>query len=95
MLVIASSLKHQILLELHSFALASHYGFQETYAYAKHSFFWPRMKKGIYRFSSKCYTYKCNKGNPSAPRHNPTLSYISHHLDKYLYGFHSGVSQGW
>ena len=39
-LVPTSTLKNQISMELHSSSVAGHYGFQNTYAHARRSFFW-------------------------------------------------------
>lgn len=53
-LLTTSTLKTPILQELHSSSIAGHFGFQETYACARRSFFHLGMKKDIYHFFSKC-----------------------------------------
>jgi hypothetical protein len=63
-----STLKTPILQELHSSAIAGHFGLQKTYAHARHSFFWPGMKKDIYSFISRCDICQCNKGELIKPR---------------------------
>jgi hypothetical protein len=58
-----STLKPQILNELHSSTLAGHSGFQKTYARACCSFFWEGMKNNILTFVTKCDVCQCHKGD--------------------------------
>ena len=48
--------------------IAGHSGFQKTYARARRSFFWPGMKKDIYRFISEFDICQRNKGELIKPR---------------------------
>ena len=57
-----STLKPQILNELHSSSLAGHSGFQKTYARARRSFLWEGMKKYILTFVTECDIFQCHKG---------------------------------
>ena len=66
-LVPTFSLKHQSLMELHSYAIVGHSGFQNTYAYAQLSLFWPGMKKDIYTFVFEFDIYRRNKGELIKP----------------------------
>jgi hypothetical protein len=61
------TLKSPILQELHSSSIAGHSGLQKTYACARHSFFWPGMKKDIYNFIYECDICKHHKGELIKP----------------------------
>lgn len=58
-LISTSALKTQILRDFHSYAIEGHSRFQNTYAHARRSFFWPIMKNDIYTFIYECDICQC------------------------------------
>ena len=45
-----------ILLEVHSSGLGGHLGFDKMYHFVKTRFFWPGLRRDVYRFCKECLT---------------------------------------
>lgn len=48
--------------KLHGGGLVGHFGYEKTYAMVADRFYWPRIRKDVYKVVDRCRVYRLNKG---------------------------------
>ena len=54
--------KEKIIQDMHGGGLGGHFGQDKTYAMIEQKFFWPKMRRDIYKFVKRCQTCQESKG---------------------------------
>ena len=55
-------LREKIIQDMHGGSLGGHFGQDKTYAMIEQKFFWPKMRRDVYKFVKRCQTCQESKG---------------------------------